>query len=74
MSASQVPSDYYFRVTYEIPPTRAIHYADFDEAGLDGVSDWELTAWVERQNPGWRVKKIERMMRGVQGWHGRDDG
>lgn len=74
MPTSQIPPDYYFRVTYEFPPTRAIHYADFDENGMDGVSDDELRYWVERQNPDWRVKKIERMLRGVQGWVSRDDG
>lgn len=67
-------TDYYFRITYEIPPTRAIHYADFEENGVETYSSSDLIQMVQRENPTWRIKKIERMLRGVQGWHGRDDG
>ena len=47
----------YFRVTYEIPPLRAIYTAEFVEfASLDS----RIREMVEEENPTWKIKRIER--------------
>lgn len=74
MSRIKPTTDYYFRVTYEITPTRAIHYADYQENGVETYSSSDLILMVQRDNPTWKIKKIERMLRGVAGWVSRDDG
>lgn len=47
----------YMRVTYEIPPTRAIKWQDFEEQAL---SDEGVYACLARTYPGWAIKKLER--------------
>ncbi len=50
-------SQYKFRVSYEIPPTRAVHTAEFVEMAM-GTE--EIKAMVKAENPSWRILKIER--------------
>lgn len=47
----------FFRVTYEIPPMRAIMTAEFEEMAA-GTSVIEEI--VKQENPLWRILKIER--------------
>ncbi len=47
----------YMRVTYEIPPTRALHTAEF---GDTTATDAQIIAMLRESEPTWHVKKIER--------------
>jgi len=47
-----------FRVEYEIPPMRAIYSSWFEEH--PGRTTAELAAMFETENPGYRVRKIDR--------------
>jgi hypothetical protein len=46
-----------FRVTYEIPPTRAVKTAEFEEVATGNDALWQQ---VQGENPTWKIRKIER--------------
>ena len=48
---------YKFRVTYEIPPTRAVHTAEFEEF-MQGTET--IRQMVQDEHPTWRILKIDR--------------
>lgn len=48
---------YVLRVTYEIPPTRAVKTAEFEEFGAPTST---IESMVKEENPSWRILKIER--------------
>ena len=51
-----------FRVHYEIPPTRAVRTAEYEELG---VGTGVLRKMLKEDNPTWRILGIERGIKQV---------